>query len=51
MLSVPLLVLLLFIVGFACGYAVRELVARRRKAAARKKFYDERPDLRQLRGL
>jgi hypothetical protein len=44
-------VLLFFIVGFACGYGVRELIARRRKAAAREKFYKEHPELRQLRGL
>lgn len=35
----------------ACGYGVREYIARRRNAAARKKFYDEHPDLRHLRGL
>ena len=37
--------------AFGCGYGVREYIARRRNAAARKKFYDEHPDLRQLRGL
>ena len=37
-------------VGFACGYGVREYIARRRRAAARKRFYDEHPDLRELRG-
>ena len=45
----PLLVLL--VVAFGCGYGVREYIARRKRAAARKKFYDENPDLRQLRGL
>jgi hypothetical protein len=37
--------------AFGCGYGAREYIARRRNAAARKKFYDEHPDLRQLRGL
>ena len=46
---VPLLLLLA--VAFGCGYGVREYIARRRNATARKKFYDEHPDLRQLRGL
>jgi hypothetical protein len=45
----PLFVLLA--VAFGCGYGVREFIAHRRRAAARKKFYDEHPDLRQLRGL
>jgi hypothetical protein len=44
-------VLTIIIAAFACGYALREYMARRRNAAARKKFYDEHPDLRQLRGL
>jgi len=37
--------------GFSGGYGVREYIARRRRAAARKRFYDEHPDLRELRGL
>jgi hypothetical protein len=45
----PLFVLLA--TAFGCGYGVREYIARRKRAAARKKFYDENPDLRQLRGL
>ena len=44
----PLLALLA--VAFGCGYGVREYIARRRNTAARKKFYEEHPDLRQLRG-
>jgi len=51
MLLALLLVLLLFIVGFACGYGVRELIARRRRVAARKKFYKDNPEIRRLRGL
>jgi hypothetical protein len=51
MLSALLPLLTIVFVSFACGYGVRELIARRRRAAARKKFYDEHPDLRQLRGL
>ena len=38
-------------ISFACGYGIREWIARRQRAAARQKFYDEHPDLRQLRGL
>jgi hypothetical protein len=41
----------LLVVAFGCGYGVREYIARRRNAVARKKFYDEHADLRQLRGL
>jgi hypothetical protein len=33
--------LLLLAVAFASDYGVREYIARRRNAAARKKFYDE----------
>jgi len=43
--------LLLLAVAFGGGYGVREYIARRRNAAARKKFYAEHPDLRQLKGL
>jgi hypothetical protein len=45
----PLLILLG--AAFGCGYGLREFIARRRNAAAREKFYNEHPDLRQLRGL
>jgi len=51
MLSALLPLLTIVFVSFACGYGVREFIARRRRAAARKKFYEQNPDLRQLRGL
>ena len=31
--------ILLPLIGFACGYGVREWISRRRRAAAREKFY------------
>jgi hypothetical protein len=37
----PLLAIIL--VSFACGYALREHIARRRRDAARKKFHEEHP--------
>lgn len=37
MLGVVLILLALFI-AFACGYGVRELISRHRRAAARKEF-------------
>jgi hypothetical protein len=40
-----------WLVGFACGYGVREYIARRRHAADREKFYQEHPELHRLRGL
>jgi hypothetical protein len=43
--------ILLLSIGFACGYGVRELLARRRHAAAREKFFKEHPEERRLRGL
>jgi hypothetical protein len=45
----PLATLLL--VGFACGYGIREWIARRRRIAAREKFYQEHAELRRLKGL
>jgi hypothetical protein len=39
------------LISFACGYGLREWIARRRRAAAREKFYQENPDLRLLKGL
>ena len=36
------------VVSFASGYILREGVARRRRAAAREKFYRKNPELRQL---
>jgi hypothetical protein len=38
--------LFLLFIGFALGYGVRELIARRRRAAAREKFYQEHPAMR-----
>jgi hypothetical protein len=43
--------LLLLAVAFGSGYGIREYIARRRRAAARKKFYDEHAELRQPRGF
>jgi hypothetical protein len=37
--------LLLLAVAFGSGYGIREYIARRRRAAARKKFYDEHAEL------
>jgi hypothetical protein len=45
----PLATLLL--IGFACGYGIREWIARRRRIAAREKFYQEHAELRRLKGL
>jgi hypothetical protein len=36
--------LILFVVGFVCGYGVRGFIARRRRQAARKIFYEEYPE-------
>jgi hypothetical protein len=36
--AIVLLLTLGLVVGFACGYGVRELISRRRRAAAREKF-------------
>jgi hypothetical protein len=36
-----LMVAIFWASGFAAGYVVRELMSRRRHAAARKKFYDK----------
>jgi hypothetical protein len=32
--------------SFACGYGVREWISRRRRAAARKKYYERYPKAR-----
>jgi hypothetical protein len=32
---------IMLLVGFASGYGVRELISRRRHAAARKRFYEK----------
>jgi hypothetical protein len=44
------ILIIVLIIGFAAGYAVRELIGRRRRAAAREKYYQEHPELRRLRG-
>jgi hypothetical protein len=36
--AIVLLLTLGLVVGFACGFGVRELISRRRRAAAREKF-------------
>ena len=46
MISALLPLLVLLFIGFACGYGVRDLIARRRRAAAREKFYQEHPEMR-----
>jgi hypothetical protein len=51
MISGLLPIVILWLVGFACGHGVREYIARRRHAAAREKFYQEHPELHRLRGL
>jgi hypothetical protein len=38
------LLLLPLVIGFACGYGVREWISRRRRAAARKKYYERHPE-------
>jgi hypothetical protein len=35
------------VVGFACGYGVRELISRRRRAVAREKFLRKREQKRE----
>jgi hypothetical protein len=37
-----ILILLFFLAGFGCGYGVREVVSRRRHAAARAQYYKEK---------
>ena len=39
---IPLLAII--IASFACGYALREYIARRRHHTARKKFHEEHPE-------
>jgi hypothetical protein len=36
--------LILLLIGFACGYAVRELISRRRRAAIRREYYQKHPE-------
>jgi hypothetical protein len=39
-----MLALLLMVIGFACGYGVRELISRRRRASIREEFYRNHPE-------
>ena len=36
-----------FLIGFGFGYGVRELLSRLRHAAARQRFYEKHPELRE----
>ena len=36
-----ILISYVFLAGFGCGYGVREIVSRRRRAAARAEYYKE----------
>jgi hypothetical protein len=38
-------------VAFGCGYGLREYIARRRRTAARDKFYRDHPDYAKIRGV
>jgi hypothetical protein len=40
------LLILGLVVGFACGYGIRELISRRRRAAAREKFFRRQEQIR-----
>jgi hypothetical protein len=51
MIFAPLPQLVLVVFGFASGYGVREWSARRRRAAAREKYYKENPEMRRLLGV
>ena len=42
-----LLLILGLVVGFACGYGIRELISRRRRAAAREKFLRKQDEKRE----
>jgi hypothetical protein len=39
-----ILALLPILISFACGYGVRELISRRRLAAAREEYYQKHPE-------
>jgi hypothetical protein len=39
-----ILILVALLIGFACGYGVRELIARRRRAARLTKYYQKYPE-------
>jgi hypothetical protein len=38
--------LLVMLIGFGCGYGLRELIGRRRRAARREKYYQKYPEKR-----
>jgi len=40
----PLLMIIVF--SFACGYGLREWISRRRRAAAKEKYYQKYPEKR-----
>ena len=44
MLKLLLILLPLLLISFACGYGVRELISRRRRAAERAKYYQKHPE-------
>ena len=44
MISALLPLVFLLFIGFVCGYGVRELIARRRRATARKIFHEKYPE-------
>jgi hypothetical protein len=39
-----IVILLLLLISFACGYGIRELKSRHRRAAARKEYYRRHPE-------
>jgi hypothetical protein len=43
-MSTLLLILLPLLISFGCGYGVRELISRRRRAAEREKFLSKHPE-------
>ena len=40
----PLPLLLVILISFACGYGVRELISRRRRAVIREEYYRNHPE-------
>ena len=47
-MPLALLLILPLLISFACGYGVRELISRLRRAAAREKYYQAHPEERSL---
>jgi hypothetical protein len=43
MLELVVLLLLVLAIGFALGYGVREIISRRRRAAAEERYWEEKP--------